>query len=816
MISSYDTQPSILAHPLTASLTRSPSGEADAKRTKLTASDAPTIASLIQAGSYDSLQALNKDVESATSEILASNGVHDGGISTSPEETTLHGKVLAFQTILKSLIGREEARRLDHDKPKATLEVNSPAAKEEDSPVPIKKEEDEPQLPQSRTVLTLYGSAPPKQLFSSLQQTHKVSPSGPQSTLDTAVQVTLPLREMTLPNIISTTEVYPLADPADSKKTKVATIGENFKAPAHLPQISPPKPVRPSTSKGNSTITFAPAEAPKRRKGSQSYAHQTLSAGFWLGYGGVDMPKDQISPTARQKSRQRALSMGEAQQPPSETILVAVRQAKEDALFRSAYSSFAPTRDDAVAIVPEETKNMVWWQKVGEKRFNDMFPVDPALLDGDNVTDGEANGIADNDEDFKQAVEDFVPVEAPAFFEIEEKSQEEKDTDEVLTEISELLETLASHQRIRNSSLTTNPQTPVVQNSSLATLAGSPSTPSTEEIDVYQILKSQLTLLISQLPPYAVAKLNGDQMDELNISRTILFDTKEYSGVLEEDQLSRIAKAPPVSATPATLARTSSGSHAHYPPNGTQYSRPVPSAHQPSSRPGYPPQQGVQRTSSMVQHSPSGSNQSFQTGGASYASAPRPSYSATPSFGQQTSRQSYGSTPSGQYYQQRSAQVSGYGGSSSSQYLNQTPSAQNRYASQQNSGSFFSRPQNVAPMYGTSTPSQQRTVSPLKGTSTPSQPSYGMRGSYGAPVSGGQMRSTYYGQSQFGTPQNTAATPGYPGLPAGRQQMMMDRQQAAQSQARLAAQNSFNSRQGSGTPQPPNGSFPSNGLPSST
>jgi hypothetical protein len=47
--------------------------------------------------------------------------------------------------------------------------------------------------------------------------------------------------------------------------------------------------------------------------------------------------------------------------------------------------------------------------------------------------------------------------------------------------------------------------------------------------------------------------------------------------------------------------------------------------------------------------------------------------------------------------------------------------------------------------------------------------------------------------------------------------MMIDRQQAqvvAQSQARLAAQNSFSSRQGSGTPQPPNGTY--GGAPNGT
>lgn len=819
---SYDTRPSILTHPLTSSITRSSSGEAETKRTKLTPTAPVTIAGLIEDGSYNSLQSLEKDVENAVSDILASNGISDETLSPSPEATALQSKVLAFRTILGNLTSREGAREAQPEGLDAGPGSHDAVPKEEGTPAAMK--EREPQVSQSRTVLTLYGSAPPKQLFSSLQQPLKVSPSGLSSSLDTAIHVTLPLREATLPNIISTTEVYPLADTADDKKIKVTTIGENFKAPHHLPQISPPKSARPSTSKGNSTITFSPPEVPKRRKGSQSYAHQTLSAGFWLGYGGVDMPKDQTSPTARQKSRQRALSMGEAQQPPSETILVAVQQAKEDALFRSAYSSFAPTRDDACAIVPEETKNMVWWQKVGEKRFNDMFPIDPDLLDKQEDTTEHGHAVTDEDENFKQAVEEFVPVEAPIFFEASEKSQEEKETDEILKEISELLETLASHQRIRNLSLTTNSRTPVVQNSSLAHLAGSPSTPSTEEVDVYEILKSQLTLLITQLPPYAVAKLNGDQMEELNISRTLLFDTKEYRGVLEEDQLSRISKVSSVSAAmPATLARSGSGSHAHYPANSSQYSRSAGPGHHPSSRSAFPQQQqtqqGLQRSSSIVQRSPSGSGQTFQAGGVSYAPSGRPNYPGTASFNQQTPRASYGTTPSGQYFPQRSAQVGGYGGVSNAQYYNSTPTTQNRYSSQQNSNSLFSRPQNVAPMYGTTGPSQTRTVSPLKGPSTPSQSNYGSRTGYGIPASSGQMRSTYYGQSQFGTPQAGAASANYTGLPSNPQQMMIDRQQAqqvAQSQARLAAQNSFTSRQGSGTPQPPNGSYTGNGLPNPT
>lgn len=735
----------------------------------------------------------------------------------------LQGKLLAFQTILKNLVGREEARKTHLQTKASSQEPAAEVSREEGTPEVIKEEEQAPPPPQSRTVLTLYGSAPPKQLFSSLQQSHKISPATPISTLDTSVKVILPLREANLPNLISTTEVYPLPDP-DVKKNP-PTIGNVFRAPPHLAQISPPKSARPTTSKGNNTITFTHQEIPKpRRKGSQSYAHQSLSSGFWLGYGGVDMPKDQTSPTAKQKSRQRALSMGEAQQPPSEAILVAVQQAKEDALFRSAYSSFAPTRDDTSAIVPEETKNMVWWHKVGEKRFNEMFPIDPALLDPEEATTALPNGTAEEDELFKEAVENFTPIDGDVLPGTEEKSEEEKDTDQILKDISELLETLASYQRIRNISLTTNPRTPVVQNASLANLAGSPSTPSSEEFDVYQILKSQLTLLISQLPPYAVAKLNGDQMDELNISRTILFDTKEYKGVLEDDQLLKLSKTPGMAAsTPATLARTSSGTSGHYPASGHQYGRPTPSVQQPGARPMYS-QQPLHRSSSMhLQRSPSGVAQPFQPGGPSYAPSSRPAYSATPSYGQQASRTSYGTTPSGQYFPQRSAQPSGYGGAASSQYYNSTPQAQgqNRYAAQQNQGNYYPRSQNVAPLYNGGPAPQPRTASPIKGAPTPTPSNYGARPGYSTPVSGGQMRSTYYGPSQYGTPQAPAATAPFNGMPTNPQQMMMERQQAqaaAQSQARLAAQNSFNSsRQGSGTPQPPNGSmYGANGASMST
>ncbi|PSN62450.1 hypothetical protein BS50DRAFT_624315 [Corynespora cassiicola Philippines] len=823
VLKSYDTDPSILTHPITSCIARASSGESDSKRAKLTPPDGPTtIADLVNESAYDSLLAFEKDTETASSEILASiGGGERASVQLSLEETRLQSKVLAFQKILRSLVSREQARREHiYGKKQPKQDITDEGADGEE-----KQEKAREEGPEPRTVLTLYGTAQgPKQLFSSLQAPQRIPPNdeGASSGMDLSVKINLPLRESTLPNMLSTTQVYPLPEEEGDKK-KSRTLGEVFPIPSHLPQLSPPKLAKPTTGKGN-TITFAPPEIPKpSRKSSHSYANQNLSTGYWLGYGGVDMPKDPTSPTAKQKSRQRALSMGEGQQPPSEATLVAIQQAKEDALFRSAYSSFAPTRDDATAIIPEETKNRVWWQKVGEKRFNDLFPIDPALL---GETEGQdAEDAAAEDEEFKEAVENFTPIELDPILVSSEKSELERDTEEVLQEISELLETLASHQRIRNSSLATNPRTPVIQNSSLASLAGSPATPSTEEIDIYQMLKSQLTLLISQLPPYAVAKLNGDQLEELNISRTILIENRDYSGVLEEDQFSRAAKAPtmPVGAGTPSLQRMASGSsaHSHYPAATPQYAR-TPSIHQPSARPGQPPQsyypqqQALHRSPSVHQFQRSSSSQgpAYPASTPSYANnTPRQSFPATQAYGQQTPRPSYGQAAPGQYYGQRSSQPSNYGGAASSQFFQSTPQPQahGRYPPQAQNG-FFQRSQPVAPMhnYGAAQSPHARTASPLKANPPASQAGFGGHAGYGTPVSGGQLRSTYYGPSQYGTPQtpNAAAGAAPPGGYPNHQQMMLERQQAAQSQARLAAQNNFNNRQGSGTPQPPpNGQY---------
>ncbi|KAF2278311.1 uncharacterized protein EI97DRAFT_465639 [Westerdykella ornata] len=837
VLESYDTQPSILKQPIVSSTQRTTSGESELKRTKLTP---VTIADLVKASSYTSLELFQRDVESAISAVLSRFDADEtSSMPLTPEIAKARASVLAFRKIAKALVAREEARR------DGVVGKVQPADSGSDGAGINGQVKAEPSLddemPESQVALTLYGTAQgPKQLFSSLQQPVSILPAGkgPSAGLDTSVKVTLPLNESALPNIISTTEVFPL--PEDDQKSKSKTFGEVFPPPPHIPQLSPPKLAKPQTGRGN-TITFAPQDStPPTRTSSRTFSNQPLATGHWLGYGGVDMPKDATSPTAKQKSRQRALSTGEAQLPPSEATLAAVQKAKEDALFRSAFSSFAPSKDDSMAVVPEETKNMVWWHKVGEKRFRETFPIDPLLLRGDEAIDVGADGLPDEETLFKDAVEDFIPAEQDPFEGLA-KSEMEKTTDDLLQEISELIETLASYQRIRNSSLATNSRTQGVQNSALASLAGNPSTPSSQEFDIYHMLKSQLTIMISQLPPYAVAKLNGDQLDELNISRTLIIETEDHKGVLEEDQLTR---RPVAASTPSLTRVASTGSSAHYPVSSTQYARPTATPSTVVARPSqsahsyYPQQQAAHRSPSVhYPRSTTGAPQSYQSQAVSYsANTPKPAYGVG-QYGQQTPKPTYGQATTGQYYTQRpAAPAPSYSTGPAQRYYQSTPQPQSsRYAPQQLQNGYYQRPQNGTYMQGGTgayapnpTPSA-RTSSPMKPIPSVGQANFpASRASYSTPVASGAARSTYYppggaAASQYATPQpstpSAAPAGGYNGMVGNHSQMMLDRQQAqyaTQSQARLAAQNTFHGP-GSGTPQPPtpqHGSQPpANGAP---
>ena len=97
-----------------------------------------------------------------------------------------------------------------------------------------------------------------------------------------------------------------------------------------------------------------------------------------------------------------------------------------------------------------------------------------------------------DDEDFEETVRTFEPAdvsEGPAYI-VNDRSV--NSTGEVLQEVSELLETLSSYQRLRS----VEPSKTI----------GNTTLPTSAEQDTYNLLKTQLEILVSLLPPFAIAK----------------------------------------------------------------------------------------------------------------------------------------------------------------------------------------------------------------------------------------------------------------------------------------------------------------------
>jgi hypothetical protein len=448
----------------------------------------------------------------------------------------------------------------------------------------------------TKMALTLYGNAPqPKQLFSSLQQPTKV----PGENQD-VIQV---LREAGLPNGITTTQIVPIQSTSvTDEKKRVQTLGELFPTPTTIPQLQPPKPSKVATTRSSTVGWYQPATADPSPRGA-SYFKQPISAGHWLDYTNASPSQS----STKKKPRDRALSLGGAKAPQLEVEPAESEAAKLDALFRSAYSGFAPTKDDAAAVVPEGVMNRIWWQRIGEKSFERL--VENASMLDEVVTTESEDAVAevddtDEDEKFREAVEWYESQSIdPGLVASVEKSSEEKDVEEILEGISELLETLNSYQRIRHLSLNTRPAG--LLSTVDTTALGTPTKPSDSEMATYEILKSQLSLMIGSLPPYAVAKLDSNQLADLCISTKIPIEVENYKGVMEEDEASAKAKAAALSAAstsrvsqPASLPRASSA--ALY---GNQYARqaaPVSQQYYGSQTPIRPPVNNFQRPPSTA------------------------------------------------------------------------------------------------------------------------------------------------------------------------------------------------------------------------
>jgi hypothetical protein len=600
--SSSDTSPSILKraiHP------RRSSASPQAKRHKAEdaedSDDSETnIIARFEADEYTSVDEVLQDIDAAASSIIEklqlANGAARNQFRPPPShETELIMKVTSFKQRAHELVRKEtvaaenRAVGLNGQTNYASHAKNGSLGSGAFTQINASSDD--------KIVLTLYGNAPnPKQLFSSLQIPSRVT-GEKRDVLQT-------IREAGLPNGITTTKIVPIKSTGliDDKK-RAPTLGELFPTPSNVPALLPPKPSKIATTRSSTVGWYQPAAGEPLPR-TASYFKQSISTGHWLDYSNASS-----SHSSKRKQRERALSLGGAKAPQVDAEPTETEAAKLDALFRSAYSSFAPTKDDTAAIAPSGVLDRIWWQQIGEKSFERLVEnvnkledvVDPQLVTSDAVEN------VDEIKKFEELVKDMeedpidstlVPLEAEA-----EKSAEEKDVEEILEGISELLETLNSYQRIRHMSLNSSSRPAGLLSAPDTTSLGTPTKPSEPEQATYEILKSQLTLMIASLPPYAVAKLDPDRLADLSISTKIEVELTDHKGVMEEDEAAARAKAAALSAasnsrvaTTASLHRSSSSSL-----YGNQYapSRSSPSvAHQyygSAQTPVRPPSNPIQR-----------------------------------------------------------------------------------------------------------------------------------------------------------------------------------------------------------------------------
>ena len=743
--SRHDTTPSFLKHAIENKTSTEPSP----KRARLSdpANDVVSISSQLSNGAYAGLQRLRKDAQQVSERLVT----EIRGRADEREEQRLRvedlkqiQRVQAFEQVIKDVVEQEGRYEATHGKQEV---------KQEDGALTNGHVQDKNRSAAGRngTVLTLFGNAPtPKQLFSSQQR-----PSSEQS--NAVIKTELPIEEMSLPNGLAATKIMPVT--ADDRK-KGPTFEDCFAPAYNLSVLHPPKSHKRSTTR-DTTITWE-FKDPVARNKKGGYTTQSLTVGNWLNYGSVDEPS---SPRERRKLRDRALSGGETSQPPlNRSSLEESLLKEEEALFRRAYSSFAPSCDNSKAIVPEETKSMVWWHKIGHKRYNETFAVDPALLDEQPMSLPDIlPGVEElkvKDEDLGKVVDEFEELED----ELDVKPVYNKtDVDQVLREISILLETLASHQRIRNASLassTSASRTPISPAPTLASRIGRPDSPAEDEMSTYYSLRRELAYLILKLPPYAVAKLDGEQLSELGVSRLMTFEGKDTKGTMEEDQVARLAKytAMATAAGLATLTRPGSNSGQHY----SSTSQRTPAIGQAANtRYGQSAQYGASRTPMQPQFQRSASNPTSY--GTPSATAPRPGYGQPNQYSRPGAPQPGFGQPNGQSFyrpQQTPGSYGGYG----QQYGQSTPQSQQQrptYSSQplaQYQRSHANAQNAVA--YQTNSTQQSQPQNPFARTASPIKPA-----GYPQPMQPSPARPQQYPTQQPQPPSRTATPSSYPSQP---------------------------------------------------
>ena len=632
----------------------------------------------------------------------------------------------------------------------------------------------------NRLVLTLFGSTDrgPKQLFSSLQLPPTSDHRGTTFKQDEESKYAYAkVEEKSLPIGITATKIVPLnpeQTPSDPKK--VPTFGQVFRPHHSLKTLEPPKPS--DTSSKDTTISWAQpnsdaefTRATPAEKGDYKYSQ--LPAGHWLQFTGPKTAAE-IKVANTYGFRNRGVEdsdKAKSLQPTPEEV----QAAQVKATFQRAYSSFAPVYDDAEAIIAEKVKNQIWWKKSGSARFKSLLGANDISL---NIPESlretpESHDQSLSEQDFSEAVASFVPIEEAGAVG-KSDSVAEKDMKDLLEEISEHLRTLVSYQQTRH---LTQPASKAINGDQ-----ASFSTPSSAESQVYSLLKSQLSLMISSLPPYAVAKLDGDQLRALDISTKVLTPQDDYAGVMEVDDFTlakqrATASASAAASRPATTAQPRAGGYntgaAPLNYNQRAYAAGVrtPSVPAPySSRPTY----------------------SGATPSQNYAAGARPVPQTVPRYGM---TQQYASSPIVQQFQR--PLPNGYSGSYNSHQ--QAQNAASAYPQRPSQPGYQQRAQDNA----------ARSTSPQKPMDILSA-----RTSYPGGLGAAQPRYFQQQQQQSGSQGSPSPAPPNTNAPSPLDRAKMSASYPSQ-------------RPASTTPQPPNGqphersltpggSHPDGGLPSAS
>ncbi|KAJ5793606.1 hypothetical protein N7457_000205 [Penicillium paradoxum] len=538
------------------------------KRAKVSGdAESSNIQTRVNSGKYNTLPEFLSDIERASTAVIERNQAQSNSAKEDGAPLTeVVNRIAAFKKHMNSLIGQSFVNQPEVKT--ETMEDDTDDSSELHA-ISICTREDKP-------ALTLFGNpANPKQLFSSLQKSVKVplqSESGPEKF----VEVQEELRETALPNGITATKIVPF-NLAGTSQTSKRTFGEVFAPRETLPKLEHPSK-RAHLASSNTWIDRFDASFDSRSfLGDRvNYCLAPLPSTDWVQYGLVTSSPAYWDRVERQNAESDIVDRhGDP----------ALWTGPDSSAFQGVFSSFAPSYDSSTAIVQLASKNMVWWSQRGAGRVNKLLSVPREVnVQQDETKAAQPGNIGELDESILDEMvasfnaEDFAMniTETNTNGEVDSES---KDVQETLDEVSELLNTLSSYQRLRSLKLPSDLQPPSHDihelNATVGLDIGDVTTPSDAEALVYDTLKSSLAVIISNLPPYAVAKLDGHQLAELNISQKVLVDTPDYNGTMEKDDFTlsqdRAALIPPSTnaanrtSTPSTSRPTSyQGSHSAY------------------------------------------------------------------------------------------------------------------------------------------------------------------------------------------------------------------------------------------------------------